>query len=139
MTRQGRLRVNALGTIVALVVGAGLAPSRALTFTEQQSPPQQAPDRGLCFEEDGLKDSPGLLRQVSTQFQRCNWGEWDLDPERNPADPSLANQKSCRSTGAADKGQEYAAGLLHATGKTFERCEDGKWVPVKETLSAGTR
>jgi hypothetical protein len=123
--------VSVTGAAVAwlIVAQGGLASAPA-----PQSPDRQVTPRGNCLDEAGLEYSPGALRKVSTQIQQCDVGHsaaWVFDPANPPADTKLVDGKSCRSTAAPDKNQEYANGLLRSVGENkFERCDNGKWVPT---------
>ena len=124
--RRRQFILSAACVAIAWIVGtrAGLA-SGAVQSTDQHVRPS-----GLCVNEEGASFSPGALRKVSTQAQKCDAGAWVFDPSNPPSDPTLAKAKSCRSRGAADRGQAYAAGLLRSVASKLERCDDGKWVPV---------
>ena len=90
----------------------------------------------LCKDELGEAYSQGAMRRVVDQIQACAAGMWILDPSTPPKDPPPANAKSCVSQRAADKGQEYGAGLLRAYDdpsakkQTIQRCDNGSWKKV---------
>jgi hypothetical protein len=99
-----------------------------------QAPAQTQPT--LCMDEQGAKYSQNAMRKVVDQIQSCAAGMWIFAPSMPPKDPPPADAKSCLSTRTADKGQEYAAGLLRtyddsSTHKPIvERCDNGFWKKV---------
>jgi hypothetical protein len=126
--RSWRYQATVLAVLGGIsVVGARPHGAPLMPVQRTQPPP--------CMDEEGRGYSQGALRRVVDQMQICFTGVWTFDPSTPPKDPPPANAKSCHSERAADKGQEYSAGLLRAfddsTGKRIvERCDDGTWHTV---------
>ena len=125
-TAEGRGHVRVALAIAACTMTVAGAVPQATTRA-------QGTAATLCKDELGQAYSPGAMRKVVDQLQACAAGIWILDPSTPPKDPPPANAKSCVSDRAADKGQEYGAGLFRvfddpSTKKqTIERCDNGSW------------
>jgi hypothetical protein len=137
-----KLSKPVLWTTCVVIVGATVfvTPSRlqaqqqkpAGTRSANQASPQPQPgDPNICLDEGGLRNSIGLMRKINGQIQACVVGSrWVAAPGGQVATPATeVGKRDCKGS----RDQAYESGLFRAIGEKadkFERCADGKWVPV---------
>jgi hypothetical protein len=119
----------ALGLVCAVGVVGGL---RLLEASSNQQGRESHPASGptLCLDEAGLRYSKNALRKVNGQIQRCDDGNrWlasspDFTRDEETAAAAMG-KKDCIGTHK----EAYESGLYRQVEKSFERCDDGTWIP----------
>lgn len=84
----------------------------------------QTRPRNSCFDEKGGIFSPGSLRRVAGQIQKCDAGKWILNTPNAARSQVSTKSKTCRDA----RDQEYDAGVFRSIGAKVEKCDNGKWI-----------
>jgi len=86
----------------------------------------------LCSDEAGRQYSRNAMRKVNGQIQRCDGGNrWLASSTDGTRDEKTANAAQGKKDCIGKHAEAYESGLFRQVEAQFERCEDGKWLPVQ--------